>query len=380
MTVEVLSSIHEIAAEDWNALLADAKHYPFLQHAFLAALEDSGAASAETGWVPSHLLWREDGQITAAMVLYQKHHSRGEYVFDYQWADAWEQAGGHYYPKLLCAVPFSPVTGPRLLGSAEGGIALLEVLKSTVLKQGISGAHVLFPKESAATLFESSGWLKRLGCQYHWYNRGYQHFDDFLTALNSRKRKNFRKERQQVQQQGIRFECLTSAQMTPELWQRFYQFYAATYLKRGQRPYLSLDFFLRLAESLPAAIRMVFALHEEKYVAAAFFLVGGDTLYGRYWGCLEEYDKLHFETCFYQGIELCIREGIACFDAGAQGEHKLIRGFEPQITYSWHFLQQGLHDAVADFLERESPAILAYAEEGKSYLPYRQDDAGSEAS
>lgn len=374
VTIESVSSMADVDAGEWNALLGS--RYPFLRHEFLHALEVSGAVSEQTGWIPAHLVARREGQLVAAMPLYEKHHSRGEYVFDYQWADAWERAGGRYYPKLLSAVPFSPVTGPRILASDPASAQqLIEVVTASVLQHGLSGAHLLFPQPTFDQQLEESGWLLRLGCQYHWHNRGYHRFEDFLAVCTSRKRKNFRKERAQVTAQGISFRAFRGEEVDERLWRQFFAFYAATYLKRGQRPYLSLAFFLQLAEHMAESIRLVVAYAGEQEVAAAFFLTGGNTLYGRYWGCLDEYDKLHFETCFYQGIDLCIAEGLAHFDAGAQGEHKLIRGFEPQLTSSWHLLQPGLHEAVEEFLLQERAAIHRYYADALSYLPYRNEDS-----
>lgn len=372
MKLRQLNRIEEVPAEQWDQLLDSA--YPFMRHGFLAALERSGSVCAERGWEPAHLVVLNDAdQLQAALPLYRKMHSYGEYVFDFQWADAWQRSGREYYPKYLAAVPFSPVQGPRLLAlCAESRALILERLDRDLHLTGISGMHLLFNAGSEDAALEEAGWVKRLGCQFHWFNRDYQHFDDFLAACNSRKRKNFRKERQSVAQQGISFHWLSGDELTPAVWDQFYPFYAATYLKRGQHPYLTPAFFQMLGESMPDSIRLVFARHEGRDVAGAFFLADQDSLYGRYWGCLEEYDRLHFETCFYQGMERCIAEGLKRFDAGAQGEHKLIRGFEPVLTQSWHKLQEPLHDAVADFLVREREGIKAYQLDAQQYLPYRQ--------
>jgi len=372
MKIRQLERIQDIPGDQWDSLLDS--DYPFMRHGFLAALEDSGSVCAERGWEPAHLVVVDEAdQLQAALPLFRKMHSYGEYVFDFQWADAWERSGRNYYPKYLAAVPFSPVQGPRLLARCAHSRALiLEYLDGELDQTGISGMHLLFNTGQEDSALEASGWAKRLGCQFHWFNRGYQHFDDFLAACNSRKRKNFRKERQAVAAQGISFHWVSGEGLTAETWDRFYPFYAATYLKRGQHPYLTPDFFPTLGEAMPEAIRLVFARHEGRDVAGAFFLADGTSLYGRYWGCLEEYDRLHFETCFYQGMERCIAEGLERFDAGAQGEHKLIRGFEPVLTQSWHKLQEPLHDAVADFLLRERAGVQAYQLEAKDYLPYRQ--------
>lgn len=376
MKIRQLAHIAEIPAEHWDSLLTS--DYPFIRHAFLAALENSGSVCAEQGWEPAHLVvTNDDGSLQAALPLYRKLHSYGEYVFDFQWAQAWERAGRAYYPKLLAAIPYSPVQGPRLLFRCEPSRDLLLAHVQGILQRDqLSGVHLLFNTGEENLALQAAGWEQRLGCQFHWFNRGYNSFDDFLAACNSRKRKNFRKERQSVAAQGIDFHWLTGEQLTPAVWEAFYPFYAATYLKRGQQPYLTPAFFQMLGESMPQAIRLVFARHDGRDVAGAFFLADKDALYGRYWGCLEEYDRLHFETCFYQGMERCIAEGLARFDAGAQGEHKLIRGFEPVLTQSWHQLQEPLHAAVTDFLLRERQGIQAYQLDAQGYLPYRQADGG----
>ena len=368
-----LTHIDQISASHWDALLPNG--YPFLRHGFLAALERSGSVSMQAGWAPAHLVVENpDGTLQALLPLYQKMHSYGEYVFDWQWAEAWERAGQHYYPKLLAAVPFSPVQGPRLLGRCETSQQLiLQALNETLQRGSVSGVNLLFNDDQDNHLLEQAGWMQRLGCQFHWFNREYQSFDGFLAACSSRKRKNFRKERQSVEAQGIHFEWHQGVEINEAHWERFFPFYAATYLKRGQQSYLTRAFFSELSAELPDVARLVFARHDGKDVAGALFLVGDDTLYGRYWGCLEEYDRLHFETCFYQGMDRCIAEGLSRFDAGAQGEHKLVRGFEPVLTQSWHKLQPGLHEAVADFLQHERAGVRAYQQESVGFLPFKQE-------
>ncbi|MEH6492777.1 GNAT family N-acetyltransferase [Halopseudomonas sp.] len=372
MKLRQLTQIDQVSASRWDALLPNA--YPFLRHGFLAALERSGSVGEGTGWLPAHLVVENsDGSLQALLPLYQKMHSYGEYVFDWQWAEAWERAGQNYYPKLLAAVPFSPVQGPRLLGRCEASQQLIVQALNETLERGlVSGVNLLFNDDAQSPLLQQAGWEQRLGCQFHWFNRGYQCFEDFLAECSSRKRKNFRKERQSVVAQGITFEWHQGVEITEALWERFFPFYAATYLKRGQQPYLCRAFFSELSAGLSEAVRLVFARQDGRDVAGALFLVGDDTLYGRYWGCLEEFDRLHFETCFYQGMDRCIAEGLKRFDAGAQGEHKLVRGFEPVLTQSWHKLQPGLHEAVAEFLQRERAGVRAYQQESAGYLPFRQ--------
>ena len=373
MVLEVVQDFSAIAPAEWDALVP--ANQPFLRHGFLAALEASASVGQHTGWQPEHLLHREGGRLLAALPSYRKWHSYGEYVFDHAWADACERAGIDYYPKLLTAVPFSPVSGPRLLTAAgQDGAELLQCLPGYLEIEGLGSAHINFTDAATdAALAGQPGWLQRIGCQYHWHNRGYRDFQDFLDALSSRKRKQMRKEREQVAGQGIDFEWLEGRQVGEAQWDFVYACYANTYVVRRQRPYLTRAFFSLLAERMPEAIRVVLAKQGTRPVAMAFSLVGGDSFYGRYWGCLKEFDRLHFETCFYQGMEYAIAEGYQRFDAGAQGEHKLIRGFEPVLTHSWHYLRHaGLKAAVSDFLEQERGGVMAYALEAKAALPYRQ--------
>lgn len=373
MPLHVAASLSAIDATQWDALLPESQ--PFLRHGFLSSLEDSGSLGERSGWAPEHLVLIEEGQLVAALPSYRKWHSYGEYVFDHGWADACARAGIDYYPKLLGAVPFSPVSGPRLLmHRPEHGVELLRSVPGYLELEGLSGAHVNFTDPAFDALIGAEeGWMERLGCQYHWHNRGYRDFEDFLDALSSRKRKQMRKEREQVRAQGIEFEWREGGQVSEAEWDFVYACYANTYHVRGRSPYLTRDFFSLLAERMPEAIRVVLATHERRPVAMAFSLLGGDSFYGRYWGCLAEYDRLHFETCFYQGMDYAIAHGIQRFDAGAQGEHKLIRGFEPVITRSWHYLRHpGLRAAVENFLQEERVGVLGYAEQAREALPYRQ--------
>ena len=374
MPIQTLFRLAEIEPARWDALLGNDPQ-PFVRHAFLSSLEDSGSVGGRTGWRAQHqLLESVAGEAVAALPLYRKTHSNGEYVFDWAWADACHRAGIEYYPKLLCAVPFSPVTGARLLGDREAAGQLLDELSEALVEQGYSGLHVNFTQPDADAVFRGrEGWLERIGCQFHWHNRGYRDFQDFLDSLTSRKRKQLRKEREQVMGQGIAFEWREGHQLSETEWDFVYACYANTYHVRGQAPYLTRDFFSLLAERMPASIRVVLAEQNGRPVAMAFSLIGGDGLYGRYWGCLDAFDRLHFETCFYQGIEQAIAAGLSRFDAGAQGEHKLIRGFEPVITRSWHYLAHpGLRAAVSDFLAQERLGVLRYAEAAREALPYRQ--------
>ncbi|KFX70041.1 acyltransferase superfamily protein [Pseudomonas taeanensis MS-3] len=373
MPVYSLHRLTELAATTWDGLVPEPQ--PFLRHAFLTALEDSGSVGGRTGWQAAHQVLLDDqGQPLAALPAYVKNHSYGEYVFDHGWADACQRAGIAYYPKLLGAIPFSPVSGPRLLGAPVAAAQLLDELTAQLESQGLSSLHINFTDEAADALLRGrEGWLERLGCQFHWRNRDYRDFQDFLDGLSSRKRKQVRKEREQVAGQGIEFDWREGHQLNEAEWDFVYLCYANTYQVRGQAPYLTRTFFSLLAERMPEAIRVVLARRGAQPVAMAFSLTGAGSLYGRYWGCLAEFDRLHFETCFYQGMDYAIAQGLQRFDAGAQGEHKLIRGFEPVITRSWHYLcHPGLRAAVANFLEQERVGVQGYSEEARGLLPYRQ--------
>ncbi|TBV05455.1 GNAT family N-acetyltransferase [Phytopseudomonas dryadis] len=373
MPVYSLHALNDLAAPVWDGLLSEPQ--PFLRHAFLSALEDSGSVGGRSGWQAAHqVALGAQGEPVAALPAYVKRHSYGEYVFDHGWADACQRAGIDYYPKLLGAIPFSPVTGQRLLGTPQAAGQMLDEVTATLAQQGLSGLHINFTDAAANALLQGrEGWLQRLGCQFHWHNRGYRDFQDFLDGLSSRKRKQMRKEREQVAGQGIVFEWREGQQLSEAEWDFVYLCYANTYHVRGQSPYLTRAFFSLLAERMPEAIRVVLSRQGARPVAMAFSLIAAGRLYGRYWGCLAEFDRLHFETCFYQGMELAIAQGLQRFDAGAQGEHKLIRGFEPVITHSWHYLvHDGLRAAVEAFLREEREGVLAYARQAREALPYRQ--------
>ncbi|CCP04845.1 hypothetical protein BN439_3822 [Erwinia amylovora Ea644] len=371
MSLTLLTRLADIPPSQWDALTPNDQ--PFLRHAFLHTLEESGSVGSASGWQPQHLLWIADGIVRAALPGYAKSHSMGEYVFDHGWAEACQRAGVPYYPKWLSAVPFSPVSGARLLGDDVAAAQLLQALPGFLQANQLHSAHINFSDRRVHQLLQQDRrWLLRVGCQYHWHNRGYRDFQDFLDTLTSRKRKQLRKERQRVASQGVAFICYQGDELSEAQWDFIYACYANTYHVRGRQPYLTRRFFSLLAERMPAAIRVVIARRQGRPLAMAYSLVDGDTLYGRYWGCLEESDSLHFETCFYQGIEYAIAQRLAHFDAGAQGEHKLIRGFEPLLTESWHLLRhQGLHQAVAGLLGQERDGIRAWAQEARDALPYR---------
>ena len=361
----ILKVVAEIAAVDagqWDACAGGDN--PFVGHAFLSALEESGSACAENGWLPQHLLLEsEAGEMLGCVPIYLKNHSYGEYVFDWGWAEAYENAGGRYYPKLQVSVPFTPVTGPRLLvrpdlDRASLAPALIHGLEQVAERHRVSSVHVTFPTEAEWTQFGAAGWLQRTGQQYHWCNEGYACFDDFLASLASRKRKAIKKERRQVAEAGIEMAVLTGADLTESHWDAFYRFYRSTSDRKWGQAYLSRRFFSQLGERLADRVALVMALKDGRFVAGALNLIGGDTLYGRNWGCDEHFKFLHFEACYYQAIEFAIARGLKMVEAGAQGQHKVQRGYLPVRTYSAHYIRDpGLRRAIADFLKREGRMV-----------------------
>ena len=373
---EFLTSLERISAGEWNAVTGT--DYPFLRHEFLYGLERTGCANAETGWQPCHLLLRDEEGILALMPLYLKSHSYGEYVFDWSWADAYHRNGLNYYLKLLTAIPFTPSQSSRLLCAPGENINTLTETMCRVVQEeagrlGASSWHVLFPLPKESSLLRDRGLLQRTGTQFQWFNRGYGSFDAFLEAFSSRKRKNVRKERLAVQDAGIRFEHFRGGEIREEQWREFYRFYQNTYHVRGQQPYLSLTFFLQLGREMPDNVLLVMALHEGRAIAGALSLFDDTTLYGRYWGCLEDYQFLHFETCYYQGIEFCIANGLQRFDSGAQGEHKIQRGFEPVSTWSNHWIADPrFAQAIGDFLQQETEHVEQYRRDAAQLLPFRR--------
>ncbi len=364
---------------EWDGYQADAKD-PTVSAAFLGAMQTSESASPDTGWQSLHLL--SEGR--AALPLYAKSHSYGEYVFDQGWAQACQRAGIRYYPKLVTAVPFTPATGPRLLAVDDAQLGTLakeafEVVRELAGRAGASSWHVLFPREAEVAAWQEAGLLHRLGCQYHWFDRGYGDFDGFLAGFRQSRRKTLKRERRAVAEQGVSLQTLDGTQLEPQHWKVFCECYRATYAKRsGHAGYLNDSFFHAMARDMPANIVMTLAIHDGQYVAAALCLKSADTLYGRYWGALDEFANLHFEACYYQGIEYCLEHGLTRFDPGAQGEHKIPRGFEPVLTHSFHWLADArLARAVQDFLEHERREIREYAQEARSLLPFHRDEAAA---
>ena len=351
----------------WDSLAGEGD--PFLRHAFLTALEESGSVGAGSGWTPLPVLVEQDGQTVAAAPVYLKTHSQGEYVFDHGWAEAFERAGGHYYPKLQIAVPFTPVPGRRLLG--ERRQALVAAVETVVTQNSLSSAHATFIGEAEAAEFTRRGWLIRSGIQFHWRNRDYSDFEDFLARLASRKRKQIRKERAAAVA-GLDVKTLRGAQIGPGEWDAFWHFYQHTGARKWGHPYLTRDFFDRLGATLGDACLLFMAYCDGKPIGGALNLIGSDSLYGRYWGAIEDVPFLHFELSYYRAIEWAIRHGIASVQAGAQGEHKLARGYEPVITRSAHFLPDpAFRRAVADFIAREDEMVAAELNWCREALPYR---------
>lgn len=378
MNARFINSIHKIPATSWNQLCGT--DYPFLRHEFFAALEDSHSTTRQTGWQPHHLIVEDETGILLVMPLFLKYHSYGEYVFDWSWADAYHRYGEEYYPKLLSAIPFTPATGPRwgvVDKDTQAIIAFaLNAIEHEAERHNYSSYHCLFTTQAMDTHFESRNFCKRTGCQYHWFNDNYQSFDDFLSHFSSRKRKNVKKERKKVVEQEISLCVKEADQITENDWQHFYLFYHMTYYKRsGRQGYLSEEFFPLLAAQLSDQLMMVQAAKDGEVIAAALYFKSNDTLYGRYWGCKEEYDQLHFEACYYQGIEYAINNKLKKFDPGAQGEHKIQRGFTPTETYSYHWIKQPkFHEAIERFVRAEERDIKAYIQHACERLPFKAPD------
>jgi predicted N-acyltransferase len=371
----IIASLAEAGQAQWTSLLSlQADANPFLSYAFLDALHASGSAARKSGWQPQFLtLWQGD-TLAAAMPLYVKSHSYGEYVFDWAWADAYRRNGLDYYPKLLSAIPFTPVTGGRLLARDETArSALVKALLALQQQADVSSTHVLYPPPQQAEALERAGFLLRNGVQFHWLNDGYPDFEQFLSTLEQKKRKNIRAERRKVRDAGITCRRLEGAQIGEADWRFFKRCYDHTYAAHYSSPYLNLDFFLRIGATMPDNLLLVIAERDGKPIASSLVVHDGQTLYGRYWGALEQHACLHFETAYYQPLEFCIERGLTAFEGGAQGEHKMARGFLPQKTWSAHWLAHpAFSDAVERFLEQESGGIAAYMDELDERNPFRK--------
>jgi predicted N-acyltransferase len=405
LTLEAVSSVSQIPAADWDACANPApdpgslngldtlalpgapsrscaastpSYNPFVSHAFFSSLEASGSAAPRTGWGPRHLLARLDGAIAGIVPCYLKSHSQGEYVFDRGWADAYERAGGRYYPKLQVSVPFTPATGPRLLirngvdrevigtALASGLVALCEATKA-------SSVHVTFARETEARHLGAHGFLQRTDQQFHWHNQGYGSFDDFLATLNSRHRKAIKRERREAVASDITIHALNGGDITEDAWDAFFAFYMETGSRKWGRPYLTRAFFSLIGERMPEDVLLVMAKRNGRWIAGAINFIGSDTLFGRNWGAIEHHPFLHFEVCYYQAIDFAIKRGLKVVEAGAQGEHKLARGYLPQTTYSAHYIADpDLRRAISDYLKRERAYVAEAGRELADAAPFRK--------
>lgn len=370
LTLQITDSITDLNPADWNTLAGD---MPLLSHTFLAAFETSGSVGDGTGWQPNHFLVFDHNQLVGAMPLYLKYHSYGEYVFDWAWAEAYARNGLQYYPKLLSAIPFTPITSQRLLAKEpEVKDLMINALTQIMAKQALSSAHVLFPDVESAAALDRAGWLKRNGVQFRWQNENFEDFDAFLNTLSHDKRKKIRQERKKITASGIVCKQIKGADITSEQWAFFYRCYENTYFEHRSSPYLTPDFFQHIGAAMPQNILLILAYVDDEPVAAALNIYHQTTLYGRYWGALRYVPNLHFELCYYQAQEFCIAESIQYFEGGAQGEHKLARGFKPRPTCSYHQIAHPqFARAIEDFVDRESEGVVAYTNELEERAPFK---------
>ncbi len=378
LTLKIIESLREVDPAQWDAL---GHGHPLVSHAFLHALHETGCASEKSGWTPQYITLWDGRRLTGAMPLYVKMHSYGEYVFDWAWADAYQRHGLDYYPKLLSAIPFTPCTTPRLLAAHEDTrAALLEAALEVAGNAEVSSLHILFPQEREEKAMRHAGMLARNTVQFHWQNRGYADFDAFLATMSHDKRKKIKQERRRVRDAGITYRWVRGADITPELWRFWTRCYGKTYREHHSTPYLNLAFFERIGLTMPQHLLLVVGSKDGNDMCASLCIHDRETLYGRYWGALGFASGLHFETCYYQPLEFCIREGLAVFEGGAQGEHKLARGFLPVETRSFHWLKQPqFADAVETFLKRETAGIHRYVNELNEHSPFK-DNPGSDAA
>ena len=370
----VHSGIDALESGQWNAL--QGTHIPFLRHEFLSALEHTGCVGVHTGWEPRYFTLSDARGLAAAVPAYVKTHSYGEFVFDFAWARAYDRVGGHYYPKLTIAIPFTPATGPRLLIRPDADLScaprLLADIEAYATDESLSSVHALFLDEPARSACAHAGWLLRRDCQFHWTNRGYTSFEGYLATFTAEKRKKARRERRRGAEGGIRFETRFGGDLDERLLDRVYDLHRDTFHRHGHEPYLTRAFFGEIARTLGQALMVKVAMHAGEPVAAAVFFWCHEALFGRYWGAAADYHSLHFETCYHQGIEFCIERGITRFEPGTQGEHKVSRGFEPALTWSAHFIRDPrLRSAIGAYLEREGESVDAYALEVQAHVPFR---------
>ena len=380
--IRIINTLESIPPEKWNALQSRGVFNPFISYEFLYALEKSGSATSTTGWLGQHLILEDDkGEILGALPCYLKNHSQGEYVFDHGWADAFERAGGNYYPKLQCSIPFTPATGSRfLVPECEGReirmTALAQGLQQLCERMKVSSAHITFLEKDEWAFAGKQNYLQRKDQQFHWLNEGYKTFDDFLTALSSRKRKNIKKERRvALEDNGITIDLLKGNEVTERIWDRFFAFYNDTGARKWGQPYLTREFFSQIGEMMPERTLLIMAKREDEYVAGALNFIGDDCLYGRHWGCLEDHPCLHFEVCYYQAIDYAIAHSLKRVEAGAQGSHKLARGYVPVATHSAHWITHpGLRDAVSDYLVHERHEVDRHNEILSEHAPFKKKD------
>ncbi len=369
ISVEIITSINAISAVDWDMLVDGT---PLLSHAFLSALENTRCVGKGTGWNPHPLIVKQGEQVIGAMPLYLKSHSYGEYVFDWAWADAYQRSGLDYYPKLLSAIPFSPITSARLLGSQETQLLMIEALENTIYQNKLSSAHILFPDEACAKQLEAAGWLKRKGVQFRWHNKNYADFEAFLATLSHDKRKKIHQERKKIANAGVVCRHIKGAEITENDWDFFYRCYSNTYREHHSTPYLTRAFFSEIGQTMPQNILLIVAEIDDEPVASTLNIYNQHTLYGRYWGAVQFISGLHFELCYYQAQMFCIDEKIEFFEGGAQGEHKLARGFEPRPTCSYHKIAHpDFEKAIKEFLAREAEGIAAYTNELEERVPFK---------
>lgn len=370
ISIELISSINELSASDWDLLIDGT---PLLSHAFLSALENTGCVGKGTGWNPHPLIVKQGDQLIGAMPLYLKSHSYGEYVFDWAWADAYQRSGLDYYPKLLSAIPFSPITSARLLSKhAQAPSLMIEALESAMHQHKLSSAHVLFPDEACAKHFEAAGWLKRKGVQFRWHNKNYTDFEAFLATLSHDKRKKIHQERKKIANAGVVCRYIKGADIIENDWDFFYRCYSNTYREHHSTPYLTRAFFSEIGKTMSQNILLIVAEIDGEPVASTLNIYNQNTLYGRYWGAMQFVSGLHFELCYYQAQMFCIAEKIEFFEGGAQGEHKLARGFEPRPTCSYHKIAHpDFESAIKDFLAREAEGIAAYTNELEERVPFK---------
>ena len=376
ITIRVLDKISDIPSKDWDACAGEGN--PFVTHAFLYALEESGSVTNQTGWLPQHLtVYDHNDQIAACMPIYLKNHSYGEYIFDWGWAEAYNRAGGNYYPKLQAAVPFTPATGPRMLVKDSSSDHYYQILIDGMIqlahKHKVSSLHITFPSKSQWDRLGSAGFIQRTNKQFHWENKGYNNFNDFLSELTSRKRKAIKKERRRVKEQGIELNCLTGSELTEDYWDTFYQYYLDTIDRKWGHSYLTRNFFSILGEKMSNLALLVIATCDKKRVAGALNLIGSDTIFGRNWGCSDDFKFLHFEACYYQAIDFAIENKLHWVEAGAQGPHKIQRGYLPREVYSAHWIADPkFRDGVKHFIAQERKAVDYEISGLMEYSPYKK--------